>query len=151
MTRPIDLKAEPDVEKFLYGNRRFILRPKIEAIIRDSDKDHRICAPRADEHFDDKRTSDRDRRCGFDRRSEVEQFLQGERRSGTHRRSGMKHQYRSFKKARAYARSLGLKSASEWRAYSKSAMRPTDIPMAPHYPYADDWLGWSDWLGPTCR
>jgi hypothetical protein len=27
---------------------------------------------------------------------------------------------------------------------------PHDIPVAPQYSYASDWLGWHDWLGPTC-
>ena len=37
-------------------------------------------------------------------------------------------QYRSFKKARAFVRSLGLKSVAEWRAYCKSGKKPDDIP-----------------------
>ncbi len=44
-------------------------------------------------------------------------------------------------------RGLELKSAGEWRDYNKSGMRPDDIPIAPHYIYANDgWAGWSDWL-----
>ena len=37
-------------------------------------------------------------------------------------------QYRSFKKARAFVRSLGLKSVAEWRDYCKSGKKPDDIP-----------------------
>ena len=32
--------------------------------------------------------------------------------------------YRSFKKARAFVRSLGLKSQAEWRDYCKSGKKP---------------------------
>src|SRR5262249_11253936 len=37
-------------------------------------------------------------------------------------------QYRPFNRARAFARSLGLKSAREWRDYCKSGKKPIDIP-----------------------
>ena len=41
-------------------------------------------------------------------------------------------QYRSFKKARAFVRGLGLKSEAEWRDYCKSGKKPDDIPANPH-------------------
>ena len=91
------------------------------------------------------RRSDRERRCGRDTRSETERFLQGERRSGLDRRE---IRYRSFKNARVFVRSLGLKSVDDWREYTKSGAKPGDIPFAPHYIYAaDGWAGWGDWLG----
>ena len=91
------------------------------------------------------RRSDRERRCGRDTRSETERFLQGERRSGLDRRE---IRYRSFKNARVFVRSLGLKSVDDWREYTKSGAKPDDIPFAPHYIYAaDGWAGWGDWLG----
>jgi superfamily II DNA or RNA helicase len=56
--------------------------------------------------------------------------------------------YRSFKKARAFARSLGLKSQSEWRDYCKSGKKPDDIPIKPYKTYADTgWASLGDWLG----
>jgi len=56
--------------------------------------------------------------------------------------------WRPFNKARAFVRSLGLKSASDWRAYCGSGKKPDDIPSNPHKTYADaGWDGWSDWLG----
>jgi len=74
--------------------------------------------------------------------------LQGERRSHLDQRSHLKDGYRSFKKARALVRSLGLKSLREWHHYTKSGMKPDDIPTAPQEVYADDgWAGWNDWLG----
>jgi hypothetical protein len=57
-------------------------------------------------------------------------------------------QYRDFKKARAFARNLGLKSRDEWFDYCKSGKKPADIPTNPHTVYVE--AGWSDtgdWLG----
>ena len=44
-------------------------------------------------------------------------------------------QFRSFDEARTFARGLGLKSAAEWYAFSKSGNKPTDIPIWPHASY----------------
>jgi superfamily II DNA or RNA helicase len=54
--------------------------------------------------------------------------------------------YRAFNKARAFARSLDLKSSAEWFAFTKSGRLPSDIPVAPHQVYKD-WAGMGDWLG----
>jgi superfamily II DNA or RNA helicase len=57
-------------------------------------------------------------------------------------------QYRSFEKARMFARSLGLKSGEEWREYAKSGKKPADIPACPNRTYAEaGWAGMGDWLG----
>jgi hypothetical protein len=141
-----------DEEKFLHGEARF--RPNSECANSiptangDVVTDRKIRKKSTDKRSDSQQRSNRDRRCGFDARSEVEQFLQGERRTGADRRSDIERRYRSFKKARAFVRDLGLRSVGEWRAYSKSGMKPDDIPVAPHHVYANDgWAGWSDWLG----
>ena len=56
--------------------------------------------------------------------------------------------YRSFEKARACVRGIGLKSASEWRVYCKLGNKPSDIPSHPHIIYArKGWSSWGDWLG----
>ncbi len=56
--------------------------------------------------------------------------------------------HRSFKKARAFARDLGLKSGAEWIKYCKSGKKPADIPNAPQSVYLNDgWSGIDDWLG----
>ena len=56
--------------------------------------------------------------------------------------------YRSFKEARQFAHSLGLKSASEWKDYCKSGKKPTDIPAVPRSFYKNDgWISDGDWLG----
>jgi superfamily II DNA or RNA helicase len=61
--------------------------------------------------------------------------------------------YRPFRQARAFARKLKLKSATEWFVFSKGDMprlgrRPVDIPANPANTYADKgWQGMGDWLG----
>ena len=50
---------------------------------------------------------------------------------GTGRVASYLREYRSFAEARAFVRSLGLKSHSEWSAYCKSGKKPEDIPAAP--------------------
>jgi superfamily II DNA or RNA helicase len=56
--------------------------------------------------------------------------------------------YRSFIEARAFVRSLGLRSSDEWRAYCRSGKKPHDIPFKPDNGYADQgWAGMGDWLG----
>ncbi len=137
-------------ERFLHGNRRFRFRlddpipADAGAIVVEDRKIRKKSATK--QPFD--RRARNDRRCGLDTRPEEEKFLQGERRSGIDRRLGMENRYRSFKKARAFVRGLGLKSADQWRTYNKSGKKPDDIPVAPHHVYANDgWAGWSDWLG----
>ena len=70
-------------------------------------------------------------------------FLGYEARAGRHRM-----QCRSFEDARAYARTLGLKSSTEWRVWSASGARPHDIPGNPDRTYKSaGWLSYPDFLG----
>jgi superfamily II DNA or RNA helicase len=56
--------------------------------------------------------------------------------------------WRPFKQARAYVRSLHLKSSNDWPKFLASKQRPSDIPTNPHLAYANQgWRGMSDWLG----
>ena len=56
--------------------------------------------------------------------------------------------FKPFKAARKYARSLNLKSSSEWNKFTKNPKFPKDIPRAPSHSYKDKgWINWSDWLG----
>ena len=56
--------------------------------------------------------------------------------------------FRSFEDARAYVRTLGLKSKEEWAAWSKSGARPHDIPSTPNRTYASSgWTSYGDFLG----
>jgi hypothetical protein len=53
-----------------------------------------------------------------------------------------------FEDARAIARALKLGSVKEWKEYSKSDKRPSNIPGNPPVTYRDDgWVSWPDWLG----
>ena len=53
-----------------------------------------------------------------------------------------------FQEAQDVARSLRLSSASEWRAWSKSGVRPANVPACPDCVYKDHgWQGWGHWLG----
>jgi hypothetical protein len=67
---------------------------------------------------------------------------------GTGRVADRLRQYQTFKKARAFVRSLRLNSRDEWLAYCKSGKKPDDIPTLPHQTYARaGWAGMGDWLG----
>jgi hypothetical protein len=58
---------------------------------------------------------------------------------------GGRRRFRSFEAARRWARKLGLRSGSEWRAFVKRKDFPEDVPRSPHrYP---EWKGMGDWLG----
>jgi hypothetical protein len=59
-----------------------------------------------------------------------------------------KKQYREFNIARDYARSLQLKTVSEWRKHCKLGNNPSDISSSPHNTYKDEgWISYGDWLG----
>jgi superfamily II DNA or RNA helicase/SAM-dependent methyltransferase len=56
--------------------------------------------------------------------------------------------YRPFEEARAFVRSLGLKSQAEWTAWAKSDDKPDDVPADPPGTYkGKGWVGMGDWLG----
>lgn len=61
--------------------------------------------------------------------------------------------WRPFEEARAYARSLGLKSKADWHRFASESdpakqRRPLDIPRIPNIAYqALGWEGFPDWLG----
>lgn len=56
--------------------------------------------------------------------------------------------WRSYDKAREWARKQGLKTVLEWREKSKQeGFLPDDIPAAPPTVYREDFKGWSDFLG----
>jgi Helicase conserved C-terminal domain len=56
--------------------------------------------------------------------------------------------YRTFGKAREYARSLKLRTWGDWIAFTKSGKLPEDIPGAPWQTYKDKgWKDIGDWLG----
>jgi hypothetical protein len=60
--------------------------------------------------------------------------------------------WRSYKKARTFARSLGLRSIREWRLYAAGEIAglppiPDDIPASPERAYRNQWAGTRDFLG----
>ena len=64
-----------------------------------------------------------------------------------------KRTYRTFTRARAFARKLGLNSRTEWEAFcrkkkGRGPYLPEDIPATPARIYKENgWNGWVDWLG----
>jgi superfamily II DNA or RNA helicase len=59
----------------------------------------------------------------------------------------MKTNYRSYKDAKKFVRSLGLKSGPQWRTYCKSGNKPKDIPTALDAVYKNEWEGMGEFLG----
>lgn len=60
-------------------------------------------------------------------------------------------QFRTFEEARAFARTLGLKNCSAWKAWSRTpGNRPTDIPSGPDKVYRDQgFTTYRDFLQPS--
>jgi hypothetical protein len=63
---------------------------------------------------------------------------------GTNRIARGKVKWRPFKKARSFARSLGLTTYKEWTNF---ACLPSDVPRNPENIYKHDWKGREDWIG----
>ena len=51
-----------------------------------------------------------------------------------------------FNKARKYARTLNLKSHSDWVLFCQKGKRPYNIPSHPERTYSENWKSWQDWL-----
>lgn len=72
---------------------------------------------------------------------------------GTGRIADQFKEYRPFREARQFARTLKLRSRAEWHSFCKGEMPrlgrlPADIPKAPDLFYANKgWTGMGDWLG----
>jgi hypothetical protein len=72
---------------------------------------------------------------------------------GTGSVARMLRKFRTFKRARAFARKLKLGSSTQWRAFCGGKLKhlgklPVDIPTAPHQVYEDSgWVSYGDWLG----
>ena len=59
----------------------------------------------------------------------------------------MKDNFLSYTAARAFAWTLKLKSEKEWREWSKSGMRPSNIPSNSYKTHGDEFISWPDFLG----
>lgn len=57
--------------------------------------------------------------------------------------------FRSYKEARAWAHTLGLKSKAEWMRYTKREDFPDDVPRRPdiYWHESQEWLTWRAFLG----
>ncbi|MGH9965120.1 MAG: integrase repeat-containing protein [Nitrososphaeraceae archaeon] len=55
--------------------------------------------------------------------------------------------YKSFENARAFVRTLNMKSKEEWIDYCKFGKKPDEIPTNPNEVYKTEWRGMPDWLG----
>ena len=67
---------------------------------------------------------------------------------GTGNVASKDQQFLRFKKALMYARSLKLKSQTEWRAWAKTGAWPANMPSRPDQIYKHNgWQGYGHWLG----
>lgn len=67
---------------------------------------------------------------------------------GTKFISTRQREYLNFESARKYVRILNLKNRDEWRSFSKSELKPKNIPSNPMNVYKNDgWIDMGDWLG----
>jgi hypothetical protein len=66
---------------------------------------------------------------------------------GTGTVASFNREYRSFKEAREFVRSLGLKNQNEWKDYCKSGNKPDNIPRNANTTYKNEFKGMGDWLG----
>ena len=48
-------------------------------------------------------------------------------------------QRKPYREARAFVRSLGLKTNAEWSEYCRSGQKPDDIPATPERVYSKKW------------
>ena len=63
-------------------------------------------------------------------------------------RVGYGQQFLTFNKALLYARTLKLKSHTEWKEWCNSGARPANIPSHPGKMYEHaGWQGYGHWLG----
>lgn len=60
-----------------------------------------------------------------------------------------RRKFRSYKDARAWAHTLGLKTKAQWIAFTKSEGFPTDVPHRPdlYWQESKEWLTWKSFLG----
>ena len=55
--------------------------------------------------------------------------------------------FRSFEESREFARSLKLKSRSDWNKLTSTRKFPKDVPVSPEQIYKKEWTNWGDYLG----
>jgi len=55
--------------------------------------------------------------------------------------------FKSFKEARQFVRSLGLRNQHDWSQFCKSGKKPKDVPQSPITVYKKEFKDFGDWLG----
>ena len=58
-----------------------------------------------------------------------------------------KHYWMSYKEAKEFIRSEGVKSSIEFRKWRQSNFRPANFPTQPSAVYKEEWEGWKSFLG----
>ena len=67
---------------------------------------------------------------------------------GTGRIADKYKKFMTYKQAKKYIKNLNIRTASEWRTFSKSDKKPSDIPSGASRYYKDKgWVSWNDFLG----
>ncbi len=67
---------------------------------------------------------------------------------GTNYIHTINRKYLSYTESKKIIQKFNIKSVSEWRKFSKTTMKPENIPAAPNIHYkSSGWLSWNDWLG----
>lgn len=61
----------------------------------------------------------------------------------------MRKDFLPFEKAREFVRALNLSTSRDWIMYTRSGMKPNNIPATPLKSYPDEFKGYSDWIGIT--
>ena len=57
------------------------------------------------------------------------------------------NEFLDFEDARRFARSLKIGKSGEWKSYSTSGKKPSNVPSNPVTVYSSSWKGWKDWMG----
>ena len=58
-----------------------------------------------------------------------------------------KKKFRDYESAKEHIQSLGIKTYSQYKEWSRSGARPNDIPSNPFKVYKSEWNGWGEFLG----
>tara|TARA_B100000767_G_scaffold196296_1_gene183287 strand:+ start:974 stop:1198 length:225 start_codon:yes stop_codon:yes gene_type:complete len=63
------------------------------------------------------------------------------------KKKNIERDYLSFTEIKEFVKKLGIKNSLEWKAHSKSGIRPKNIPGRIDLSFKDQWKGWPDFLG----
>ena len=67
---------------------------------------------------------------------------------GTGSIANFNKKYKDFDTAREFVQKLNLLTVKEWLRYSKSGLKPIDVPSSPEKTYKNNgWISFGDWLG----